>query len=171
MCAHCLTTLHALLSIQNMADPKDIPQPVSDRTLVHGRNVMAIAGVLIVLAYVPGIEIEKFKPFGFQFDTDSLLSAWGLLAVVLFYYTTRFIVDCSVEWLPWRGTYIEDSSGVFAPRKLENVLDKSLNDPKFYKNIIRLQNRFVFWDFAPPMVMALLGFVAASIKIYGLVFK
>ena len=32
-----------------MADPTDIPAPLSDRTLAHGRNVMAAAGVILVL--------------------------------------------------------------------------------------------------------------------------
>ncbi len=64
---------------------------------------MVAASVILVLAWVPGIDIEKFKPFGFEFtaESGSLLSVWCLLAGILVYYFVRFSVDVTVDFLAW----------------------------------------------------------------------
>ena len=64
---------------------------------------MAIGGVILVLAWVPGIKIEQFEPFGFDFTNarGSLLSVWWLLAGILGYYFVRFCIDFWVDYLEW----------------------------------------------------------------------
>jgi len=64
---------------------------------------MATSAVILVLAWVPGIDIEQFKPFGLEFtkESGSLLSVWCLLAVILIYYVVRFSVDLWVDFLEW----------------------------------------------------------------------
>ena len=84
-----------------MADPTDIPVPLSDRTLAHGRNVMAAASVILILAWVPHIEIKSFKPLGFDFREGGELSVWGILAVVLVYYAIRSIYEYSADYSGW----------------------------------------------------------------------
>ena len=45
---------------------------------------MVAAGVILVLAYVPGIEIQKFSPLGFDFSEGGELSVWGLQSSKVF---------------------------------------------------------------------------------------
>ena len=76
---------------------------LKDRAQKFGRNAMVPASVILVLAWVPGIDIEKFKPFGFEFtaESGSLLSVWCLLAGILVYYFVRFSVDVTVDFLAY----------------------------------------------------------------------
>jgi len=78
-------------------------QILKDRTQKFGRNATATSAVILVLAWVPGIDIEQFKPFGLEFtkESGSLLSVWCLLAVILIYYVVRFSVDLWVDFLEW----------------------------------------------------------------------
>ena len=62
----------------------------SDRTLKYGRNVMATAGAMIVLAWMPEINIEKFEPFGLVISPGAAFSIWGVLCTVLIYYFANF---------------------------------------------------------------------------------
>ena len=71
--------------------------PLSDRALKHGRNVMATSGVIVVLAWVPEIDVEKFKPFGFEISSGGALSIWGVLCAVLVYYFASFIFDSCID--------------------------------------------------------------------------
>ncbi len=88
-----------------MADPIDIPTPLSDRTLAHGRNVMAAASVILVLAWVPYIEITRFKPLEFDIKEGGELSVWGILASILVYYAIRFCADCWTDYSGWKDSY------------------------------------------------------------------
>ena len=143
-----------------MADPTDIPAPLSDRTLAHGRNVMAAAGVILVLAWVPHIEITKFEPLGFKISEDGKLSIWGLLAFVLVYYAVRFSADCWVDYKGWRDTYggqVSASRGGAARSK------------PFNQHVRRLNKKFWWLDIGPPAVLFLLALIATYQKIAPLV--
>ena len=139
-----------------MADPTDIPAPLSDRTLAHGRNVMATAGVILVLAYVPYIEIAKFAPLGFDFSEGGELSVWGILASVLVYYAIRFSADCYIDYKGWRDTYggqVSASPGGAARSK------------PFNQHVRRLNKKFWWLDVIPPALMFLAALVAAYQRI------
>lgn len=75
--------------------------PLSDRTLKYGRNVMATAGVVIVLAWVPEIDVGRFHPFGFDFLTGGKLSAWSVLCAVLVYYFGSFGFAAAIDIPEW----------------------------------------------------------------------
>jgi len=78
-------------------------QILKDRTQKFGRIAMATSAVILVLAWVPGINIEQFKPLGFDFSAarGSMFSVWCLLAGILVYYFVRFCVDLWVDFLEW----------------------------------------------------------------------
>jgi hypothetical protein len=77
-------------------------ESLSDRTLKYGRNVMVTAGTMIVLAWVPEINIEKFEPFGLIISPGSAFSIWGVLSAVLIYYFANFTFGACAE-IPSRG--------------------------------------------------------------------
>ena len=66
---------------------------------------MAVAGVIVVLAWVPYIEITSFKPLGFDIKEGGELSVWGILATILVYYAIRFGCECLVDYSGWIETY------------------------------------------------------------------
>lgn len=76
--------------------------PLSDRALKYGRNVMATSGVIVVLAWVPEIDVERFQPFGFDVSVGGALSIWGVLCAVLVYYFASFIFDSCIDIPAWR---------------------------------------------------------------------
>ncbi len=145
-----------------MADPKptNIPPPLSDRTLAHGRNVMAVAGVIVVLAWVPYIEITSFKPLGFDIKEGGELSVWGILASILVYYAIRFCADCWTDYNGWRDTYL----GQFRSPPGDPSMDELFNS-----HARRLRMRFWVWDVAAPALMFLVALVAAYQQIAPLV--
>ena len=65
---------------------------LNDRAQKYGRNVTIAARVILVLAWAPGIDIDSFKPLGFEFKPGSKgkLSTWCLLLGVLVYYYSGF---------------------------------------------------------------------------------
>ncbi len=133
-----------------MADPTDIPAPLSDRTHAHGRNVMAVAGVIVVLAWVPYIEITSFEPLGFDINEGGELSVWGILAVVLFYYAIRFGVECRVDYTGWIDTYRKSlAGGGSTTREFANN-----------RHVRRLKRKFLWLDVAPPAAMFLAALIA-----------
>ncbi len=81
-------------------------QILEERTHKYGRNVMATAGVILVLAWVPGIEISAFEPFGFVIGDapGGELSIWWLLGGVLVYYFVRFLVSLGIDVLEKRDS-------------------------------------------------------------------
>ncbi len=40
-----------------MLDTSNIPAPLTERTLKYGRNVLAVSAIILVLAYVPYIDV------------------------------------------------------------------------------------------------------------------
>ncbi len=79
----------------------EIPAPLSDRTLKYGRNVLAVSAIILVLAYVPYIDVTTFKPLGFDLEKGGEISVWGILAAVLFYYGAQFVSGCWIEYPAW----------------------------------------------------------------------
>lgn len=144
-----------------MSDPTDIRVPLSDRALTHGRNVMATASVILALAYVPAIDIKKFEAFGFSVKEGGELSIWALLSAVLVYYTLRFAVDCWTDYRGWKDTF-------------RNQLVVKSDNPRYKRpennHVRRLNRRFWWWDFGPPMLMSGAATFAVSRQIYSLLF-
>jgi len=143
----------------------EIEPPLSDRTLAHGRNVMAIASVLITLAWVPGINVEDFKPFSFTFDADNWKAAWGVLAGVLSYYLIRFGMDCRTDWIPWK----HDRDGRLTVIRAGNSDKGSLQQQDIDAQMQRVYRRFVWWDVGLPVVLAILGLIASGTETWGLI--
>ncbi len=134
-----------------MPDPTDIPAPLADRALIHGRNVMAAASVILVLAWVPHIEITSFEPLGFDIKEGGELSVWGLLAAVLIYYAIRFGYECWADYTGWKDSYQEALADPPQVLRSENP---------FARHAKRLRMKFWVLDVAPPAVMFLVALVA-----------
>ena len=143
-----------------MADPTDIPALLSDRSLAHGRNVMVAASVILVLAWVPNIEIDKFEPLGFKINEDGELSVWGILAAVLVYYAIRFCADCWTDYKGWMDTY----KGI-----LKLARDNEIRKKAHSRHVFRLRTKFWIWDVLPPAIMFLVAMRAAYQQIAPLV--
>jgi hypothetical protein len=73
---------------------------LKDRAEKFGRNLMAAGGVILVLAWVPGIDLKGFEPLGFKFKpgSDAEFSLWCLLAGILVYYGVRFAILAAVDF-------------------------------------------------------------------------
>ncbi len=140
--------------------PTDIPSPLSDRTLAHGRNVMAAASVILVLAWVPYIEIKSFSPLGFDFSEGGELSVWGILAVVLVYYAIRFSADCWTDYNGWRDEH---------RKALKIPPDTPRSEHHFARHAKRLRMRFWLLDVLPPALMLLAALVATYQQVAPLV--
>ena len=138
-----------------MANPKDIPPLGSERTLKYGRNVLAVGCVILVLAWVPHIEIDKFLPLGFDIASGGELSVWGLLGTVLVYYGFRFFVDCRIDVLAWYETYGET-------RPIRNP------DLPGRRHKQRLRKRFWFLDVAPPVLIFVSALLAVITQMWDL---
>jgi len=121
---------------------------------------MAAAGAIMVLAWVPGIDIEAFNPLGFKIK-DAELPVWGLLFGVLLYYTVRFTVDCITEMTNWYGYYND------------GIVNVKIKGNKALENLIarRLDTRAKWWDIGLPLAMAAGGIIAGGIKIFLLFIK
>lgn len=137
-----------------MTEHLEVKPPLADRTLVHGRNTMAIAGVILVLAWLPGIEITKFEPFGFKFDVGSEISAWFLLFVAMIYYAARFYKDCHTDLSAWVSEMIRYE-------------DFGKNSQQ-YLHALRLRARAWRWDITPPFILSVLATIAAVFEILSL---
>ena len=122
---------------------------LDERTLKYGRNTMAIAGVIIVLALVPGIEICEFEPLGFRFSPESQKTLWVLLGIVLAYYSVHFAVGVWIDFplrlmadgkqlirIPWCTIFWPLK---WAPKKRKFGKDSSISaDSKERKIVIHL---------------------------------
>ncbi len=121
---------------------------------------MAAAGVILVLAYVPYIRIEKFAPLGFDFSEGGELSVWGLLTTVLVYYAIRFCADCWVDYKGWRDTYRGARADPPEVLRSEYV---------FARHTSRLRMKFWVLDVAPPALMFLAALFATYQQVAPLV--
>ena len=121
---------------------------------------MAAAGVILVLAYVPNIQIKNFAPLGFDFNKGGELSVWGLLAAVLVYYAIRFGADCWTDYSGWKDTYRKSLTiPPTAPRASH----------EFNRHARRLHRKFWVFDVAPPVLMCLPAMFAAYQQVRALV--
>lgn len=120
---------------------------------------MAVASVIVVLAWVPNIEITSFKPLGFDIKEGGELSVWGILAGVLVYYAIRFGVECRVDYTGWIDTYRKSLAGGGS-----TTLDYANN-----RHVRRLNKKFWVLDVAPPAVMFLVALVATNQQVTPLV--
>ena len=75
--------------------------PLSDRPLKYSRNVMWLSSVILVLAYVPYIEIDKFQPLGLNLSEGGETAIWGILGAVLIYYALQFYVAGVLDFRVW----------------------------------------------------------------------
>ena len=114
---------------------------------------MAVAGVIVVLAWVPYIEIKSFSPLGFDFNEGGELSVWGLLAAVLIYYAIRFGYECWADYTGWRDMY---------RTVLADPPEVLRSERHFARHAKRLRMRFWLLDVAPPALM----FLAALFAMY-----
>ena len=121
---------------------------------------MAAAGVILVLAYVPDIEIKSFSPLGFDFSEGGELSVWGILAVVLVYYAIRFSADCWTDYNGWRDEH---------RNALKIPPDTPRSEHVFNRHARRLNRRFGVFDVPPPAVMFLTALVATYQQVAPLV--
>ena len=127
---------------------------------------MAVAGVIVVLAWVPYIELTSFKPLGFDIKKGGELSVWGILAVVLVYYAFRSAWEYYVDYRSWidtygaRGTIMDQEAD---PRDFEPIRDA--------RRVKSRRLKFKFWvlDVAPPALMFLVALVAAFQQVAPLV--
>ena len=74
---------------------------LQERAQKYGRNVTIAAGTILVLAWVPGIDIDKFKPLGFDISESpsAELSFWCILFGVLAFYFVRFSISLRIDYL------------------------------------------------------------------------
>ncbi len=121
---------------------------------------MAAASVIVVLAWVPHIEIKKFEPLGFDFSEGGELSVWGLLVAVLVYYAIRFSADCWTDYNGWRGMY----------RKSLNLAPDDANYGNVTNRHVRRLNRKCWGlDVTPPALMFVAALAAAYQQVAPLV--
>ncbi len=121
---------------------------------------MAASSVILVLAYVPKIEIKSFSPLGFNFNEGGELSVWGILAGILVYYAIRFGFDCWVDYSGWIDEYRNSLS---VPPGKPHI------DYIFNRHARRLKRKFWFMDVVPPALMFLAALVATVQQVVPLV--
>ena len=123
---------------------------------------MIAAGIIIVLAWFPGADIENFQPLGFEFDAKSKLSAWVLLLLVLVYYILRFGADCRIDYKIWFKSYAANMA-------LSKDKTKITTPDAVGEDALLFKKHFWVWDFSPPAFMAIAGVIAAGREITALV--
>ncbi len=130
----------------------DIKSPLSDRTAIHGRNVMALSATTLAVTIFPDINLTKLNIFGLTIGE----SVWIILAIVLAYYTVRFGVDCWVErsawWGRWEG-YAKQKPARLA--KDAGTVESATGKGQLFDEARRENRRFLIFDFGLPLVMAI----------------
>ncbi len=80
---------------------KDIPPPLSLQTLAHGRHVLTIGGIIVVLAWVPAWNLTTLNPLGFKLDAMAALTIWCLLSGALVYFAVRLFTGVQAQLPAW----------------------------------------------------------------------
>ena len=75
------------------------------RTLIYRRNTVAIAGVIVAVAWIPCIEYSK--PFGFRVEGVSEATVFALLWGALVYNAVFFLYYIWRDYRPWLGECLE----------------------------------------------------------------
>ncbi len=139
----------------------DTPAPLSDRTLKYGRNVLAVSAVILVLAYVPYIDVETFKPLGFDPAQGGAMSVWGILAGMLVYYGLQFVFGCRIEYLAWIRSYIPMNQ--FGKRGFKSGMPGDHRE-----KLVASHRRFWWLDLGLPGVCLLAALPTACWRTYQL---
>lgn len=144
--------------------------PLSDRALKYGRNVVAVSGVIIVLAWMPEIDIDRFKPFGFEFTEEGERSVWIVLLVVLGYYFVMWVIAARIDYVTWR----QETEGERADLRIATKpASASLDEDEIARRPSRTATlrvlrpfRYATWrmwfDIGFPCVMFVFALVAAA---------
>ena len=138
--------------------------PLSDRALKYGRNVMATSGVIVVLAWVPEIDVEKFKPFGFEISSGGALSIWGVLCAVLVYYFASFIFDSCIDIPVWRD---EQKANLVLLRRVKEGLSHNPDELSAVKSTQHTLWR-LWVDLGAPTGLFIAAMTAAILRIVDL---
>ena len=147
-------------------------QVIKDRTQKFGRNVVAAGSVMLVLAWVPGIKIEQFKPFGFDFTAarGSMLSVWWLLLGILVYYFIRFCVDVRIDYLKSNPTRKEEFKiwrDLKRKARKAKKIKGAMRDESSEAEIARLRpkiieaRKFLFLEVGLPFIVFVAAFLTA----------
>ncbi len=144
-----------------------VDPPLSDRPLKYGRNVMWLSSVILVLAYVPYVEVNKFEPLGFDLSEGGEISVWGILGAVLIYYALQFYVAGVLDFRVW----YHGNSPVFsltvplpASAKTTEIEPKT----KIRGQRVRVFLRFLILDFAFPTGLLVFAIGACGSEILTL---
>ena len=149
---------------------------LNDFARKYGRNLMAAAGAILALAWLPGVGIDQFKFFGLEFNTTSgsQFSFWALMAVVFAYFAGRYWVEARIDYLASYFVIKEHKQNLETERtKLRmakvNQRGDMENPEKYERRISDMRPRTMeirkFWifDVGLPVVFAL---AAASTAVY-----
>ncbi len=136
-------------------------RPLSDRTLKYGRNVLAISGTIIVLAWVPDIDIQDFEPLGFVINEGGAKSMWGILIVVLSYYFFQLIIGAWHDFKEWTG------ANSFRLRYIAISSDNK-DTISTRRHVAALTRRALGLDIVFPLIAFIFALVAAITEIKAL---
>jgi hypothetical protein len=114
---------------------------------------------MVVLAWVPGVDIKKFEPFGFEISADSALSIWALLSCVLIYYFANFMFTSLIERRSWNLEHVVEFKK-FRGRHNPEVHRNDQLDPKTSWDIQSFEWR-LWADMGPPIILFIAALVAA----------
>jgi hypothetical protein len=145
--------------------PHEIPQPLDERALKYGRNVLIVGCITLTLAFVPYIEVSKFKPFGFDLSQSGEVSVWGLLAIVLIYYSAHFWIACRMEYKAWTADY--GGKVRYKPTPHKGIPGAKDTNQRNYRTTFFMK-RFWFLDFGLPTTVGILGVCTAIYNVASL---
>ena len=145
----------------------EIDPPLSDRPLKYGRNVMWLSSVILVLAYVPYVELNKFQPLGFDLSEGGEIAIWGILGAVLIYYALQFYVAGGLDFRVW---YHGNSPvfGLTVPLPVSAKTGGIEPRKKIRGQRIRVFLRFLILDLAFPTVLLVFAINACGSKFLAL---
>ncbi len=134
-----------------------VHSPFSDRTAIHGRNLMALSATTLAIAVFPDIDVAGLKIFEMSIGE----SFWKILVTVLTYYTGRFSMDFWVERSAWSSRWM-----VYAGEKPTNssTVTAATAGPLF-DQARRENTRFLIFDFLLPYTMAMLAWSCLAVKL------
>ena len=131
----------------------------SDRALKYGRNVIAISSVILILALVPGIDVEHFEAFGFKIRAGGEFWAWCMLCTVLAYYFGMFVFTWRVDFqVGAHESLVEFNTPKYPTTDTEQLA-------RVKEGAERLTTCRFYLDLAFPALMFVFAFIAAVVNI------
>lgn len=70
----------------------NLPEVVSDRASKYGRNVVVTGALVLVLAFVPGMDPTNATIWGFTFDEGNVGYFWFMALFLLIFYFCQFLL-------------------------------------------------------------------------------